>query len=67
MAKAILEFNLPEDESDFVLAKNGGKYYCTLFEIKNIMRKHWKYGEKMEDCWKEIGDELNDINFDEVE
>lgn len=67
MAKARLEFTLPEEESDFILAKNGGKYYSALWNIKNIMRKHWKYDEKMKDCWKEIEEQVNEINFDEVE
>jgi hypothetical protein len=30
------------------------------------MRKHWKYGAKMKDCWKEIEEELKNANLDEV-
>jgi len=67
MPKATLSFNLPEDDSDFLLAKNGGKYYSALFQIQQIMRKHWKYDAKMKDCWKEIEEEINDVNLDEVE
>jgi hypothetical protein len=66
MARAILTFNLPEDDSEFLLAKNGGKYYGILWEISQIMRKHWKYDEKMEDCWKEIEEQINEANLDEV-
>jgi hypothetical protein len=66
MPKATLSFNLPEEDSDFLLAKNGGKYFSALWEIKQIIRKHDKYGTKMKDCWAEIEVELNDVNFDEV-
>ena len=66
MPKATLTFNLPDDDSDFLLAKNGGKYYSALWEISKIIRKHWKYGAKMENCWKEIEEEINDVNLDEV-
>ena len=64
--KAILEFNLPDDDSDFLLAKNCGKYYSALHEIQQIMRKHWKYDAKMEDCWKEIEAEISEANLGEV-
>lgn len=66
MVKATLTYNLPEDDSDFVLAKNGGKYYSALWQISQIIRKHRKYGQKMTDCWKEIEAEMADVNFDEV-
>jgi hypothetical protein len=66
MPRATLSFKLPEDDSDFLLAKNGGKYFSALWEISQIMRKHWKYGAKMKDCWKEIEEELKNANLDEV-
>ena len=66
MPKATLSFNLPEDDSDFLLVKNGGKYFSALWAISQIMRKHWKYGAKMKDCWKEIEEELKNANLDEV-
>ena len=33
--KAILEFNLPEDQSDFTVASNARKYIATLSAVDN--------------------------------
>jgi hypothetical protein len=41
--KAILEFNLPEDKSDFIIAQNGIKYYCAIRDIEDLLRKKVKY------------------------
>ena len=44
--KAILEFELPEDNSDFTLANNGFKYWSILSDIDNHLRGVLKYGHK---------------------
>jgi hypothetical protein len=41
--KAILEFSLPEEKTEFILAQNGGKYYATISDIENYFRKNIKY------------------------
>lgn len=41
--KGILEFNLPEEKSEFLLAQQGGKYYVTLLDIRNYFRNRLKY------------------------
>jgi hypothetical protein len=41
--KAILEFNLPEDQSDFDLAVNGVKAQATLWEMDQWLRAQYKY------------------------
>lgn len=41
--KAVLEFNLPEDQSDFDMAKNGSEYYCVLSDVLNYLRCKLKY------------------------
>ena len=43
--KAILEFNLPEENGDFKSHINGWKYECALKEIFNHLRKKIKYGD----------------------
>jgi len=66
MAKATLSFDLPEEQDDFTLAKNGGKYYCILCDIQNIMRDHTKYDKKMKDCWVALEDAISEFQMDEV-
>ena len=68
--KAILEFNLPEDNQEFELATKASKMYCTLWELDNWLRQEIKYKDKELD---EVRDKLrelmndNKINFDMVE
>ncbi len=67
MAKATLEFNLPDDKSELAMAQRGGDFYCSLREIQNIMREHRKHEKPMKECWEEIGQIVMDANLDEVE
>ena len=41
--KAILEFNLPEDQIDFDLAVNAAKAQATLWEMDQWLRAQYKY------------------------
>ena len=41
--KAILEFNLPEDQHDFELAVNGTKAQVALWEMDQWLRAQYKY------------------------
>jgi hypothetical protein len=41
--KAILEFNLPEDQAQFQMAILGSKMYSTLLEMDKWLRKQYKY------------------------
>lgn len=43
--KAVLEFNLPEDQDDFDTATNGWKYRSVLCDIDNFLRSKLKYEE----------------------
>jgi hypothetical protein len=43
MPKAILEFNLPEEQDEFELASNTGKYYSVLWDLDQYMRNKIKY------------------------
>jgi predicted nucleotidyltransferase len=49
--KAILEFNLPEDQADFDFAVQGGKMYSALWDISQELRRLWKYEELDEKEW----------------
>jgi len=41
--KAILEFNLPEENEEFESASNGWKYKSLLCEFDNFLRNKIKY------------------------
>jgi len=41
--KAILEFNLPDDQSDFTLANNGINFWRVLYELDQELRAKTKY------------------------
>ena len=50
--KAILEFNLPDDEDYYYNAKNANKYNSALYDIKNFIRSKMKYTELTEGEYK---------------
>ena len=41
--KAILEFELPDDQSEYELAVDAPKMYNTLWDIKQLIRSKLKY------------------------
>ena len=42
--KAILEFNLPEEEQTFERASNAENYWLALYDIKEYLRGEMKHG-----------------------
>jgi hypothetical protein len=65
--KAILEFNLPDDDQDFTLANNASKYWSSLWELDQHLRGLTKYGELSDDVYKaltETRDKLREIMSD---
>ena len=75
--KAILEFNLHDDQQDFDLAVSGMKFWSVLFDLDQSLRAKTKYApdnlpQDKYDAYQEIRDELrelmsnNNINFDMV-
>jgi hypothetical protein len=74
--KATLEFNVPEEDNEFRLAINGGKYLSALLEFKSILRNLIKHGydpalKTPDDMLREIDRQFRtsteDVNFDEVQ
>lgn len=45
MPKAILEFQLPEEDLDFQYAQKGANYFFALEDIDEWLRKRIKYGD----------------------
>ena len=75
--KATLEFNLPDDQDEFVLATNGLKFWSVLWELDQSLRSKTKYApdslpQDKYDAYQEIRDELrelmieNNLSFDMV-
>jgi len=49
MPKATLIFDLPEEQSEFDIANNAGKYYSVLWELDQYLRNFIKYPADNED------------------
>jgi len=73
--KAILEFNLPDDQEDFKLATNATNWYIVCWELDQELRAKTKYApddlpQDKYDAYEEIRDLLReymsnrDISFD---
>jgi hypothetical protein len=67
--KAILEFNLPEDQQDFDLATKGLKFWSVLWELDQSLRAKTKYApdslpQNKYDAYQEIRDELRELMLD---
>lgn len=56
--KAILEFNLPEDELDLSNAINGNKFKLILWDMDQHLRSIVKYSENEEEV--RVAEELRD-------
>lgn len=50
--KAILEFNLPEENKDFQDAINGNNYRSAIWDFDQLLRSEMKYKELPEDTYK---------------
>jgi hypothetical protein len=64
MAKAILEFNLPEETIEHRLAVNAGNYYCVLWDIDQYLRSKLKHGDLKDeqyDVLEKTREELRDL------
>lgn len=77
MAKAILEFNLPEDNQEFLLATKGLDFWSVLWELDQDLRAKTKYApddlpQDKYDAYQEVRDKLyelmseSNITFDMV-
>ena len=68
--KAILEFNLPEDQQDFDLAVNGAKAQVVLWDFDQWLRAQYKYMPDSEyskdkyDTFEKCRDYLREIMFE---
>ena len=64
MAKAILEFNLPEDSIEYRMAVNSSNYHSVLWDIDQYLRSKLKWGEltsEQYDVLDKTREELHDL------
>ena len=64
--KAILEYNLPEDQEDFALATNALNFWRVLWELDQELRSKTKYAPDTlspdkYDAYQEIREKLRDL------
>jgi hypothetical protein len=64
--KAIIEFELPEDQEEYQMANNASKMYTALWDIRQLFRSTLKYNktglndEQLEQ-WEAMRGEFFDI------
>jgi len=64
--KAILEFNLPDDQQEYDLANNGLNFWRILYELDQELRAKTKYApddlpQDKYDAYQEIRDKLHEL------
>jgi hypothetical protein len=69
--KAILEFNLPDDQQDFDLATKGMKFWSILWDLDQDLRAKTKYAsddlpQDKYDAYQEIREKLNDLMLENM-
>lgn len=67
--KAILEFNLPEDQTEYEMANDAHKMFSILCDIKEWLRGQVKYApddisQDAYDAFEECRDKLNELLID---
>jgi hypothetical protein len=67
--KAILEFNLPDDQEDFELATSAIKFWHVLWELDQELRSKTKYApddmsDDDYDAYQSIRDKLHELMTD---
>ena len=54
--KAVLEFNLPEDQEAWEAATRGQQYFFCLTDLADAFRSKVKYGDGQPVPWEEVRD-----------
>jgi hypothetical protein len=50
--KAVLEFNLPDDNKDFQAAINGNNYKDAIWDFDQLLRSEMKYKELSDETYQ---------------
>jgi hypothetical protein len=60
--KAVLEFNLPDEQEDYMMAQNGNKYLYVLQDLDNYLRGLLKYTELSEEVYEALSNTRSKLN-----
>ena len=63
--KAILEFNLPEDQKQFEIANQSADMYAVICDLAESLRSYRKHGNDFENV-NEALDAIHTILYDEL-
>lgn len=61
--KAIIEFNLPEDEDEFKIYSQSSEMYSALFDLKNKVRAFEKSDYDKKKAYNELREMINQIFY----
>jgi hypothetical protein len=70
--KAVLEFNLPEDQTNFEFASEGSKWWSIIWDMDQWLRSQIKYTpdgitddelEAFEECRAKLRELIDDYNL----
>ena len=64
--KAILEFSLPEDSSEFDLACRAAKYHGVLWDLDQWLRGIIKYDDSLSDGQSDVYQKVRDRLHEEL-
>jgi hypothetical protein len=68
--KAIVEFNLPEDQTEYQMFNDASKMFSVLWEMKQWLRGQVKYApdgmsQEAYDAFEQCRDKLNELLMDD--
>ena len=64
--KAILEFNLPDDQDDFQDAVNGQKWRLMVWNFDQHLRSQIKYNDKLSEEQYKVYEEIRDMLYQKM-
>jgi len=68
--KAILEFNLPEDQAEYQMVNDASKMFSVIWEMKQWLRGQVKYApdemsQEAYDAFEQCRNKLNELLMDD--
>lgn len=67
--KITMSFNIPEENEEFQIAKDGGKYLAVIEDLDNFLRSKLKYeGDSLTDeqyhVYEAVRDKLRELRYE---
>ena len=59
--KAVLEFDLPEEQEEYKLHMEGPKYSLVLYDLDNFLRNKYKYEDQETITIEEVRNKLTEF------